>query len=1218
MKIEIGRFNFNEICGTSRILTSNKMNPLTFRILRVRRRWWHALISSLAAVLFCTPLSSLHAQDGGEGGISGRVFNERTGRYLNQALVTIDGSNARTFTNQFGEYTVYNAPSGMQTVRVTYTGFDDLTADVYILEGETVEKDFRFRTRRGESDDQVYELEEFVVGTSDFQSFSELAIQEERYSVNLKNVVAADAYGSVAQGNVGEFVKFIPGVIVDYGGTYSSGADATSISVRGFRPDQTAVTIDGIPVSNAQPGSLTRAIGLDMLSINNASRVEVIKVPTPDQPNASIGGTVNLISKTAFEYPKPTFSYRVYFALNSENLDVFKKTPGPLNESTFKALPSFDLTYALPINEKIGFSFTLASANQFNENHTAKMDYKADEDLQLAKFVDSDGTVTEPVYADIAHPWLNNFGVTDAPRVSHRHSAAVKMDYRPWEGHLITLNYQVSIFDSADAQRRFELNAGARTGGVLQYGPELLESRAGGYGKAEANVTALDKEGLTQTSYLKWEFIKGPWNMRSHVSYSLSESEFISGKNGHFSEVQLNMGGIDKAIFSGIKDGIPSDIVYFGDDGNELDENLLENYNVTGYDPTDPSASSLRVLAGETFAESEIITAKFDLKRELDFLPFEWMNAAFKFGGFMEDRRETKWGRGTGYGYQYLGSSGVTLELNDFLDEGYRGVSPGFGFPAREWPDVYKVYSFFKDNPEGFSDTYDVPVYSDTNGDGSLDGLTESSVAAENWASYVNTQKAVSEKSYSYYWQIESDFFSGRLSLVGGMRQEVSERAGRSPFRDSDWKYLRKATDENGDGILDIISLPMFGAWDLTQPMPSAAAAAYEAAGAVYPDGTLFSVSDGELYRGTSRARRGTYGTYIGPGDDDFVGYVVDGTLQARQYSHVPNFLVDEKSKGRPSPIVSSSYDLTDKIMLRLSWSQTYAKPDYEGAYGILRTVRFDQDQDGEGGSINISNPNLKPWTSNNWDFGVAYYTDGGGQISVSYYTKSIEDFHTDLTVGPTDPNYLSTLAELGFGAESIYATEGWLVTTPVNGEGTATTYGYELEARHDLGFLGKWGKTIYAYASFTTKKKSGNQNTLNQIGSTSDDFMAGGISWNWWRLSARVNATWRDEEIRSSSLIYKWPDASVGDPTPGGPVTEDEQYEVAFVTYQPAELKVDVNFGVRIGENYSLDFSARNVTNTSRDLMARSLDGSWPEYARVLNRQEFGVNFTIGFSGKF
>lgn len=1155
----------------------------------------------------------------GLGTLEGRVFNARTGRYVSQAKVTVDSTTIQVFTNQFGEYYIHNAPAGEQTVRVSYTGLEEQMVRLRVLEGETVSHDFTFRERRGATDsgEPVYELEEFVVGAANYQSFSELAIQEERYSVNLKNVVAADAYGTVAQGNVGEFVKFIPGVIVDYGGTYSSGADATSISVRGFRPDQTAVTIDGIPVSSAQPGSLTRAIGLDMLSINNASRVEVIKVPTPDQPTTSIGGTVNLISKTAFEYPKPVLNYRIYFALNSENLDIFKKTPGPLDKSTYKALPSIDMTYALPINDKIGFSFTFSSANQFNENHTAKIDFKTDEDFQFPLFIEADGTRIEPVYGDVRYPYLNNFGVTDAPRVSHRHSASVKMDYRPWVGHLITVNYQVSIFDSADAARRFELNAGGRAG-IAAYGPDFLEGKPG-FGKAEANVTALDKEGLTQTGYAKWEYIRGPWNIRAHVSYSLSDSEFISAKNDHFSEVQLNMGGIESAVYRDIREGVPTSIEYRDEDGNILDPAILSNYNVTGYNPADPAASSLRVLAGETFSQSEIVTAKFDLKRDLDFLPLEnWMNLSFKFGAYMEDRKETKWGRGTGYGFQYLGESGVTLDLNEFLDTGYRGISPGFGFPKREWPDVYKLYSFFIDNPTAFSDTYDTPVYVDNSGDGALDSLAESSVAAENWASYVNTQKSVTETSYSYYWQLEGDFFKNKLSLVGGFRQEWSERKGRSPFRDSDWKYLRSPIDENGDGILDLLRLPTYGAWDLTQPMPATVAALYEAAGAVYPDGSPFSVADGEAYRGSRRDRRGTIGSYVGPGDDDFVGYLVDGTLQARRYSHIENFEVDEKSTGKPSPVISAAYDLTDQIVLRVSWSQSFAKADYEGSYGVLRTVQFDQNQDGLGGTINIGNPNLEPWTSTNWDFGASYYTESGGQFSVSYYTKSIVDFHTNLTFLPGDADYLAILEEIGLGADSVYARDQWVVTTAVNGEGTATTYGYELEAKHDFGFLGDWGKTLYAYASYTTKKKSGNQNEVDQIGSTSDDFMAGGISWNWWRLSARVNATWRDEEMRSSGTIYKWPDPTVGDPTPGGPQTEDEEFEVAYMTYRPAELKVDVNFAVRLWDNYQLDFSARNITNTSRDLRARSLDGSYPEYARLLNRQEFGINFTIGFSGKF
>jgi len=93
-------------------------------------------------------------------------------------------------------------------------------------------------------------------------------------------VVAAEAYGHIADGNLGEFVKFLPGIQVTYGGTNQSDADATGISIRGYGADQTGIMIDGAPLSNPTAGSLTNQISLNMLSVNNASRIEVIKVPT--------------------------------------------------------------------------------------------------------------------------------------------------------------------------------------------------------------------------------------------------------------------------------------------------------------------------------------------------------------------------------------------------------------------------------------------------------------------------------------------------------------------------------------------------------------------------------------------------------------------------------------------------------------------------------------------------------------------------------------------------------------------------------------------------------------------------------------------------------------------------------------------------------------------------------------------------------------------------
>jgi len=45
-----------------------------------------------------------------------------------------------------------------------------------------------------------------------------IAINEQRFAANIINVVSADEFGFVAEGNVGDFLKLLPGVTIDYGG----------------------------------------------------------------------------------------------------------------------------------------------------------------------------------------------------------------------------------------------------------------------------------------------------------------------------------------------------------------------------------------------------------------------------------------------------------------------------------------------------------------------------------------------------------------------------------------------------------------------------------------------------------------------------------------------------------------------------------------------------------------------------------------------------------------------------------------------------------------------------------------------------------------------------------------------------------------------------------------------------------------------------------------
>ncbi|HKJ91264.1 MAG TPA: TonB-dependent receptor plug domain-containing protein, partial [Oceanipulchritudo sp.] len=926
------------------------------------------------------------------GRIEGRVFNTQTGRYVGRARIELQPAGRVVFSNAFGEYEFYNVPTGTVTLRLTYTGQEDEMVQVEVRANEIIKQDFtllsgrtisRGRGEAGQTKEQVFELEEFVVDSADsFESLSQVAIQEERFSVNLKSVVSADAYGIVAQGNVGEFVKFLPGVTIDYGGTYTSGADANAIRIRGYDASQTRVTIDGIPVANAQPGTLDPAVGLDMLSINNASRVEVIKVPSPDQPGAGVGGTVNLISKTAFEYPEPSLRLRVYLNMNSENLDIFEKQPGPMNKDTYRTLPGFDLSYNYPLNENLGFTVSLASVNQANENHTLKTDWDSDPDWgipnqrgpgstftveaaqgsnrryhhwltedpsfsdwqaqygedwsqwdesafeeiyiqpaadadearealrqvkripvydsdgnligaqseadiankpdNLPVFFDAEGNRVGYTFWDSAHPWLNNVGITDSPRISKRNSGSIKFDWRPLEGLVLTANAQASTFEAEDAGRRFEMKVGNRSG-IREFGPDYIISRDG-RGGSDLNLTALDREGLSYSGYLKAEYIKGPWNIRAHISKSYSEGDLKSIENGHFSGLDTNMGNIDRAEFHDIgADGYPQEVLFytyeFDEEGNKIGESLLDpadlsNYNISGIDPDDPQASRLRVLAGNSHTEDTITTAKFDLKRDLDFLPFDSFNLAIKIGADYESQEQVKSGRGTTYGFQFLGQAGIPLKLDDFLDENYIGVEPGFGFGPREWPDLFKMYDFFQENPGVFSDTFDTPF---TNAVGEVEGNT---IAADNYNSFASQNKSITETTTAYYTQLEGQFLNNRLSVVAGFRYSEQSRKGRRALEDSDWNRLRLDRDANNDGFLDIIrdlegfadqipapfdqeydTLPAFSVVDppeLTSALQNFNAdsfvelpaniqqlfrdfwAVYEQAGAVFNDGTPF------------------------------------------------------------------------------------------------------------------------------------------------------------------------------------------------------------------------------------------------------------------------------------------------------------------------------------------------------------------------------------------
>src|SRR5690606_6610428 len=95
--------------------------------------------------------------------------------------------------------------------------------------------------------------------------------------------------------NVAEVVERLPGV----GVTYDQG-EGRYVAVRGVPSDLNGYTVNGIEIGN--PDGLTRALPLDIISGQLLNRVEVNKARTPDMDGQGIGGTINLVTQTAFDF----------------------------------------------------------------------------------------------------------------------------------------------------------------------------------------------------------------------------------------------------------------------------------------------------------------------------------------------------------------------------------------------------------------------------------------------------------------------------------------------------------------------------------------------------------------------------------------------------------------------------------------------------------------------------------------------------------------------------------------------------------------------------------------------------------------------------------------------------------------------------------------------------------------------------------------------------
>lgn len=313
-----------------------------------RSRWSLAL----AAILALSPATEAAQDPGlGSGAIEGRVIGAATGAGLGNARVVVEGTGLETNTDGDGRFRLRRLAPGRVILTVSYVGYDRQRADVDVIANTTVQREVELLLSDragGAAPDAPVRLAEFTVVEQREITAQALSMNEQRAAPNLISVVALDEYGDLGQENVGDFLRFLPGLTVG-----SAGLTASEISVRGLPSDTTQIMVDGNVVTSSEAG---RVVPPHIVSLANVSRAEVTKVPTPDTSAGGLGGTVNLKRRNAFERKSPLLSYSVYQLLNTDSGITFGGGPrGQLPGVSPKFHePSWSLSYVHPINGRLG------------------------------------------------------------------------------------------------------------------------------------------------------------------------------------------------------------------------------------------------------------------------------------------------------------------------------------------------------------------------------------------------------------------------------------------------------------------------------------------------------------------------------------------------------------------------------------------------------------------------------------------------------------------------------------------------------------------------------------------------------------------------------------------------------------------------------------------------------------------------------------------------
>ncbi len=214
------------------------------------------------------------------GIISGQVTD--TERHtLPGATIQIESLHTGVTADINGFYKLPNIKPGTYTLKVSYVGYTPIYKKVNVTNSNKVIVTDIVMS-------EGLELQE--VSVKGAFAGQRKALQMQKSAMGVTNVVSADQIGKFPDSNIGDALKRINGINVQY-----DQGEARFGQVRGTSADLTSVTVNGNRLPSAEGD--TRNVQLDLIPADMVQTIEVSKVVTSDMDGDAIGGSINLVTK---------------------------------------------------------------------------------------------------------------------------------------------------------------------------------------------------------------------------------------------------------------------------------------------------------------------------------------------------------------------------------------------------------------------------------------------------------------------------------------------------------------------------------------------------------------------------------------------------------------------------------------------------------------------------------------------------------------------------------------------------------------------------------------------------------------------------------------------------------------------------------------------------------------------------------------------------------